>query len=341
MDNSTEPGLVCWFLTPNSSCSTPSDKEMRELSKICSASRLQGYILFSSALVLGLPGSVLTGITAARLPLKPSTLYIRILAASDFLSLIFASLTYYAILDDFIRELESWEEFTKWFGRIFQSFSHWLLVLICLERYVSVRFPLQKARLYTMQMTCLSCLAAFIISSVHFILSSFLYFEAVEATHIKPAIVFLYLTIYIFVPMTLIVLLTSLTAFELKQSQERRRNFMTSVHTSLATKTEVDVTRMMFLTVICFVIFTLPMLLFHIYDRIDAYWLQLEICPVHGVVLELVFYTSASLSFLNHAVNFYLYVFGAPGFRRQFLLFICCRPKMYMKENERTVSTVS
>ncbi|RUS83079.1 hypothetical protein EGW08_009165, partial [Elysia chlorotica] len=279
------------------------------------------YVAFSTALVLGLPGSILALIPLSRMPLKPSTLYIQLLAASDFASLLTASLVYYKIVGQ--KDMTDQDNLIKWFGRTFQCFSHWLLVLICLERYVAVRFPLQKARLYTMQNTSLTCLAVFSLSLVHFVLFAITFIESLKIWNLMFFIIIVFLSVYIFVPMLLITLFTTLTAVEMRRSRRRRQTIVTTVGSSSASKLEAEITRIMFLTALFFVILTLPMLAYHLYDRIDYYWLHTETCPFYKAVDFFVFYASASLSYFNHAVNFFIYMFGAPGFRQQFLSYFC------------------
>ena len=316
-----ETDWFCFYFKPNPNCSPLRRSTLYRIERICSASQAYSYGLFSAALVFGLPGSIFALILVGRLPLKPSTLYIRLLAASDFVALFSASLTYYKIVNN--GDMTHSDDFLKWFGRIFQCFSHWLLVLICLERFVAIRYPLRKARLYTMQTTYLTCIAALFISSVHFILIALDKTKAIESDKYKFYVIMFFLSIYIFVPMLLIILFTTLATVEIRRSRGRRQTIVASGSSSLASKLEAEITRIMFLTALFFVLLTLPMLLYHLFDRIDSYWLHIELCPVDLAVTTLVFYICASLSYLNHAVNFYIYILGAPGFRQQFLILLC------------------
>ena len=204
---------LCIRVNPNLSCPPLSGEEARSVESMCVAVAVQAYILFSAALVLGLPGSVFTLLTISRLPRKPSTLYIGFLAASDFASLVFASLTFYDLSQPGSANLNHTEQFVKWFGRIFQTFSHWLLVLICTERFVSVRYPLQKARLYTMRNTLFTCLAALALSCAFFILFCIEFYGVCKLREFRFFYIMFYLATYIVLPMVLIVIITSLTAF--------------------------------------------------------------------------------------------------------------------------------
>ncbi|RUS83683.1 hypothetical protein EGW08_008531 [Elysia chlorotica] len=340
--NETSIDLICSYLEPNTTCPLPSDSEYRLIKRICAAASSQSYVLFTIALLFGLPGSILTSLTVFRMPLKPSTLYIRLLSGSDFAALAVASLTYYKTLD--MQRATDWEEVSKWIGRGFQAFSHWLLVLICIERFVSVRFPLHKSKLYTMSTARWTCLAAMFLSSIPLALFSLHFSETVVHKKFRFYYIVVYLSIYAFVPMSLIVAFTSLTAAELKRTQGRRRALRAAgSNTNGASKMEADLTRMMFLSAIFFVLLILPFFLFHSFDRIDDYWLHLRFCPVHAAIEYIALFTGSSLCFLNHAINFYIYIFGAQGFRKQFLLLIHWKDKEKEKLHGRTtaLSTVS
>ena len=144
------------------------------------------------------------------------------LAISDFTALLLASLTAYKVVtDQFLTQLEYISFYAT---RIFQAFSHWNLALICVERFVSVRYPFQKSRLYTRRATFLSVGAAFTVSLVPFP-SSFLssaYFSFIY-TDLEAAVTILYKLIYIVIPGGLMIIFTILTARHLRRSVRHRK----------------------------------------------------------------------------------------------------------------------
>ncbi|GFO21651.1 thyrotropin-releasing hormone receptor [Plakobranchus ocellatus] len=321
----TSGDIFCSYYDSNTTCQEPTEGDILQVERICSANITAAYVLFSIALVFGLPGSILALITVLRLSLKPSTLYIGLLAVSDFLSLVGASLTYYTLYTYYTLiknsdPLVEWEEFSKWFGRIFQAFSHWLLVLICLERFVTVTYPLHKVKVYTLHNTVYTCIAASALCCIPFLMFCLRYLKVVTYSKFRFISIVIYLTIYIIVPTLLIILFTALTALQLRRSQQRRRTVLTPVDMERSTKMEADLTRMMFLTAIFFVIFTLPMAIFHIINQANFYLIRRKLCPVEYAISKLIFYSTANLSFFNHAANFYLYLISARGFRKRFLL---------------------
>ena len=143
--------LVCPALTP---------EDMRQIEALAKVNFILIYTVFSVALVLGLLGSIFTVITIllgsrsavspsrSRSTVNPFTVYICTLAGSDFISLFLASFTVYKVNE--YGHVPDQENIVLVF-RIFQSFSHWILTLICLERFISIRFPLRKSKIYTMK----------------------------------------------------------------------------------------------------------------------------------------------------------------------------------------------
>ncbi|RUS85926.1 hypothetical protein EGW08_006329, partial [Elysia chlorotica] len=307
---------LCFKLQSSSTCSPPTVSDLQRFQAMCSASKTQSYVVFSAALVLGLPGSILALILLGRMPTKPSTLYLRLLAVSDFVALVSLSVTYYEITG--YHHVTNLDNLLKWFSRIFQSFSHWLLVLMCVERFVAVRYPLHKARLYTIRITYVTCFAVFLVSSIHFLLFPMTFvIKSLANGNYFFYVTLMYFSIYIFLPMILIVLFTNLTALEIRRSRRRRQSLVMTVSNSLAFKMEAEITRIMFLAVLSFVLFLLPKLLLYIFYIVDLYLLHIEKCPEYMAAFTVSYNTFTSLSYLNHAVNFYIYMLGAPGYRRQ------------------------
>ena len=153
----------CAYYFSDKSCPSPTVDEMSQIDIICWVLEIQIDTIFCVALALGLPGSVLVVVTVTSMATSPSTVYMVLLSLSDFIAL-FSGLQIFKLpnmgtftLDDMI---------PMWFCRVFQAFSHWSLALICLERFVTVQFPLHKSRLYTMKATKASASAAFLISIV-------------------------------------------------------------------------------------------------------------------------------------------------------------------------------
>ncbi|GFN74394.1 thyrotropin-releasing hormone receptor [Plakobranchus ocellatus] len=304
----------------------PANNDLRnQIRTLCKAAAIKNYAIFSIALALGLPGSVFALITVATMPASPSIVYMGMLAASDFLALTLASVTMYRASDQ-----NSWpyEWFLIWSGRIFQAFSHWMLALICLERYVSVRFPLQKSRVYSMKLTWMSTAVVLIISSIPFAMMCFIEFDIYDIGDLTNTLV--YNIIYIFIPLIFVVLFTILTALKLRSGARRRQTMIVPSSRRHSSKMESELTRIMFVTAIFFFLLTLPWSFMYILDRFFVYVFEFSLCLLKQALFYMIFFTTLSISFINHSINFYVYYFFAKGFRRQFLrIFSCKREARY------------
>ncbi|KAK3803820.1 hypothetical protein RRG08_041369 [Elysia crispata] len=296
----------------------------RQIEAVKEATETQVDTIFSIALVFGLPGSVLALVTLSSMAVSPTKRYMSFLMVSDFAALLLASWTAFRIT--------SYQPFTKlerisiYVSRIFQAFSHWNLALICVERFVSVRYPFQKSRLYTRRATFLSVGAAFTVSLVPFPGSylSGVYFDFIYSD-LEVAVTILYKLIYIVIPGSLIIIFTILTACHLRRNVRHRETIgsLAEQNSRRSVTMETLLTRMMFVTVVCFAVFTFPWAFIHIFHRLLWYETYILICPLANTIFENIFFTLWAFSVLNHAVNFYVYCACAKGFRNQFARVIC------------------
>ncbi|GFS23526.1 FMRFamide receptor-like [Elysia marginata] len=313
----------CGYTFSDKTCPPPTPEEMRQIDAVCYALEVQIDTIASVALIFGLPGSVFALITVCNMAVNPTTLYMGCLAVSDFISLIFG-IQVYRFPDD--GSLTYTEIAAIWFGRIFQTFSHWTLALICLERFVSVRFPTQKRNLYSLRNTGLSVGVIFIVSVTPFIANCAYYMNHDYEEDLNLALTIIQNLFYITAPGALIVVLSSLTAIQLKRAAKRRETMTSSSSVSdRSSRMEADLTRIMLLTSVCFVVFTLPWGAINTFDRVRNLF-----CPWTEAVYSFFFYGFVSITFLNHAVNFFVYYACARGFRNQFWLVICRKSKVNM-----------
>ena len=306
-------------------CPPLTAEELRRMKAVNETIHIQVKIIFSIALIFGLPGSVLALVTLSSMVVGPTTRYMSFLAISDFTALLIASLSAYKVTTDhFFTQLDY---ISFYVPRIFQAFSHWNLALICVERFVSIRYPFQKSRLYTRRATFLSVGAAFTVSLVPFRGSylSHVYFNFIYID-LETAVTVLYKLIYIIIPGGLIIICTILTARHLRRNVRHRETIgsQSEQNSRRSVTMETQLTRLMFVTVVCFAVFTFPWAFIHIFDRL--LWIRALnlFCPLAYAIFSNIFYTLWAFSFFNHAINFYVYCACAKGFRNQFLRVICC-----------------
>ncbi|KAK3781583.1 hypothetical protein RRG08_048921 [Elysia crispata] len=306
-------------------CAPLTVEELRWIEAVQEATQTQMDILFSIALVFGVPGSILALVTLSSMAVSPTKRYMSFLMVSDFAALLLASWSVYrATRGQFFTQLE---QIGVYVFRIFQAFSHWNLALICVERFVSVRYPFQKSRLYTRRATFLSVGAAFTVSLVPFPGSylSGVYFNFIYKD-LEAAVTILYKLIYIVIPGGLIIIFTILTARHLRRNVRHRETIGTQSeqNSRRSVTTETQLTRLVFVTVVCFAVFTFPWAFIHIFRHLFWNGTYNLICPLADTIFENITYTLWAFSFFNHAINFYVYCACAKGFRNQFVRVICC-----------------
>ncbi|KAK3774268.1 hypothetical protein RRG08_027286, partial [Elysia crispata] len=214
----------CAYYFSERSCPWPTVEEMQQIDKVCQASEIQMDIIFSLSLVLGLPGSVLVVVTVSSMEVNPSTIYMKLLAISDFIALALGVQMF---------KMPNEGNFTiddlrpMWLCRLFQAFSNWNLAMMCLERFISVQFPMRKNRIYTIRNTKVSGLMAFLVSATPFFWSCVHYAVYDYIGHMALHLNIVHNLVYSLVPGAFIVIFSTLTALRLKKERKRRKS-MTS-----------------------------------------------------------------------------------------------------------------
>ncbi|GFR77734.1 thyrotropin-releasing hormone receptor [Elysia marginata] len=142
----------CSFLNINlSTCQPLESVDTQEtISALCGAADRMFTVSFWLACALGLLGNGLAILTIASLPLTTATFYVCLLAVSDLLAIMVRG-TLQLMLDNTIIVLRNSKTFNM-AGLLFDYFaslSNWLLVLICFERFLTIRFPLKKRTCFT------------------------------------------------------------------------------------------------------------------------------------------------------------------------------------------------
>ena len=119
--------------------------------------------------------------------------------------------------------------------------------------------------------------------------------------------------VYILVPGALIITFTTASALQLRRRAKQRERLAGSANLEQFSRLDSVLTRMMFAVSTGFVLINLPWVAIHIYDNV-----RILFCPVTEVVFNFFYYGCLSLTFVNHAINFYVYFALSKGFRRQF-----------------------
>ena len=271
-------------------------------------------------LTFGVPGNVFILLTVSRMAVRPTALYLGFLAVSDVMVL---GLSYFDIFDIlYFLNMSVRYCFAFYFSLMtFRTFSDWILIFLCVERFVSLRFPLQKHRLFTKRTVLLSIGLAFSIPAS----ISTLFFSLFTFSSQDFKIVSMYndliMLFYIVLPGALITIFAILSTFQLKKKSQLRNALFPERRFQKSVAMETQLTRLMYVTVACFLFFTLPWTFLGFYQRIrEIRPLRMENDCVYKFV-----YSFWVLLFINNSINFYAYCACAKGFRKNFIRVISCK----------------
>ncbi|KAK3769315.1 hypothetical protein RRG08_067237, partial [Elysia crispata] len=222
------------FHTLNSHPHRHSNDKLQFLYLILAASNIKKYNLIVLA-VIGVPSNALTVATILSMhALSPATFFVVLLAVFDGCALIVKllgnQLGQHGMQDHlwFCKHIEPLSIF-------FSTTANWILVLICLERFISVCYPLKKAYLFTKRRSYI-CATILIGSLFAFIMTALGVTRTVQnniCTTEQRFIsfydnVWLYLNValHLFVPFVLIALLTAFIIYGLQRSRKHRISLM-------------------------------------------------------------------------------------------------------------------
>ncbi|GFO34037.1 LOW QUALITY PROTEIN: FMRFamide receptor [Plakobranchus ocellatus] len=225
ISNHTNPykkSFKCSFLLINmTTCSTlQSPDEIDTIRSICRAKNIVIDVGVWCIVVPGLVGNGLVIFTIKSMPKSTSTFFVGLLAVSDGLALCMEII--YRVLE--IQGLSlDWETYIGLYGVVleyFPSYSNWLLVLICLERFLSIRFPLQKRSLLTMRRAKLSALVLALV----LLLAYGVVYKTID--YLKFDVIDMINILYAVLPLSLLTILIALISCHLRHVQRSRKKIM-------------------------------------------------------------------------------------------------------------------
>ncbi|XP_035826813.1 uncharacterized protein LOC101845940 [Aplysia californica] len=312
-------------------------EEADQIRLLCNSADIMWEVLFWFAIVSGILGNGLAVFTIASLPLSTATFYVGLLACSD-MAAVFIRGTSYILEDNMVytRVSVTWNMFHM-LGDFIVSYSNWLLVLICLERYLTVRFPLHKRYIFTVKHARISAvvLAAVLFTAFNVIVWEIGYFN--------PTIFHVTNLLYSLLPLILILGFIFLISHQLRKIQDKRKSLNAHVqspktHSAASGDDEINsnatqrltvrarsplqeiarlensITMMMTVAAIFFSILTIPgCILMYMFHYFSAEWNT----PFLRALWYMLYKISQILTFLNLSVNFFLYFLSAKKFRSQ------------------------
>lgn len=233
-------------------------------------------------------------------------------------------------------------------GYLSSDISVWLIVIVTIERFIVVIFPLKSLRLCNLKVARISIalvVVVFVSVNIHFLWSVKLqeyHYNNVTISKCQAQRQFQYLVediwpwvdagIYSFVPFFSIIVLNCFIIRKILLARKTRN--VLSQHTSLSkgnNETEmgkksgemsVKITIMLLSVSFTFLITTLPMNLVLIHSSVSGKSGSEE--DVSFAKQQLMGTLAEMLMYVNHSINFFLYCTTGKKFRGQFQSLLCC-----------------
>ncbi|KAI8767365.1 green-sensitive opsin [Biomphalaria glabrata] len=291
------------------------------------------YYMVLFLMAVGLPGNVAAVVVMLKMKVRtPAVLAVAYMALFDSLALISKSISYgleYEKVD---------------FGVVgcklyyvpvvaCSSIANWTLVLICAERFISVTYPWKRSQIIKFRYLHKTVIAISVVLSIYFTIHFCVFFEWVDG---KCRIVNSYLA-YRFIrqavstlsPLILIIICTVSVMRKVSFSKVNRNITM---QTKLSRrKLEAFMSRIMITTAILFFVLNIPYIV-----CVSILWPALDFTRRLDVVILI--NISYFLRDSSHALNFYIYVISAKGFRKQFFLII---KEFLFKEKKKREASIA
>uniref|UniRef100_A0A2C9M8P8 G-protein coupled receptors family 1 profile domain-containing protein n=1 Tax=Biomphalaria glabrata TaxID=6526 RepID=A0A2C9M8P8_BIOGL len=220
---------------------------------------------------------------------------------------------------------------TSFIVNFFSMMTNWTLAYVCLERFISVCYPLKKIYLVTL-LRCVACVAITAAAMLSYFVPVFslMFFWNYNDTscwvHNEYDEFYFYYhrwineTLVLFIPYTAVVVLTFVIVVKLKVNAKQRRKSLQSTGSANSKtpcsytervikeneRVESTLTIMLICTAILFIVLTLPSFLYFIIDKNSLRY------PLIFKQLKYILYDS------THAFNFFIYFFSAAKFRCRF-----------------------
>lgn len=317
--------------------------EVDTIATLCEAADIIWITGFWFSVVSGIVGNGLAILTIASLPTSTATFFVGLLASSDLIGVCIQVLVQYMDTYQIYSRVSAPWKVSVMFYDTCVSYSNWLLVLICLERYLTVRFPLHKRYYFTLTHARVSGGAlALLIFCIYNIATWTLGYDNMKMYKIRNVF-------YAGLPLAFILVIISLISYQLRKIHRDRQTLNGRVHSRMGlssmddqqsaaldsgkgsgnsplqeiARIENSITIMMLAAAVCFSILTIPnCVLLYTYLDYAVSWNT----PVLRARWHLFQRTSQFLTSLNLSVNFLLYFLSAKKFRTQLVQVIFSKP---------------
>ncbi|KAL8559280.1 hypothetical protein ACOMHN_059971 [Nucella lapillus] len=291
---------------------------------------------------VGLPGNFLSLVTILRMkPYSQPSLYVALLALTDNLCLVckllFIELTRYDIdLTDFGCQ------FLYFIGHMTSIYANWLLVMMTVERFLAIWFPLKVSSWCTRRRSvvgvCLMLLATMTLCSAYFVMTGQDYHEGnyycTVYEEYQDMMNFVWYWVdglmFALVPCILLTIFNTLIVVGIRRANSIQRqltedstcrNKQAKGQAMEQLRQQRQITLMLLTISVVFIILILPNCIFFI---CKPYWKVERSDILRWANYKCVEQFAYFLADVTHAINFFVYFFSTKKFRGRVLSMVCC-----------------
>ncbi|XP_035827491.1 putative G-protein coupled receptor F59B2.13 [Aplysia californica] len=320
------------------------EEDVQESYSMCQSRLTLRLVIPWLILAIGVPANLVALFTMLRMKKSTGTCYVALLAAADMTNiLVVCPLQIFGF-----GQTDALCKMSQFLTNFTGCFANWTLVLICLERWITVRFPLQKNFYFTFRRAWLAAL----ILGIVLLIPNAVYLATVGVSpetnnecgilpeHLDAVRKYLIPTtsyLYVPIPAGFLFLFIILIAVELRKLQRSREEIMGAksynsssgngnivLQRQLAdqARTEHALTIMLLIAAFTFVLLTLPLFLVTV-KAMPSYF-KVGKNPLSSARFFMFHTVAKGLEVFSHAINFFIYFLSARKFRSELLKNWCC-----------------
>ena len=316
------------------------------------------YVYLPTVLIVGVAGNALSIIimTSRRYSQNTSRMYLIALALSDSMALFtqpFQKAFFHKLVGMDLRSLSDIGCKIFFIARRGSKMtSSWFVVLLCVDRFIAVWFPL-KAKLICTKRTAIISMICLYIAVLGWTLAfswaskvsnnGMCYPDAYDRKNPDEVALFGRMVkagsfLYSIIPMIILGVLSPMIVFKISRHAKKRMEMANNVGVTKQTTESSKITAMLLGIVVAFIVLVLPITVLHN----AAYELKLNTFADNAVGFDIFKQVAQILEQLNHSINFFLYVLTSKKFRN-ILSTMFCKIREESRNNDMStrISTVS
>lgn len=222
--------------------------------------------------------------------------------------------------------------------------SSWFIVLICLERFVAVWFPLKVKLICVRKLVISNVIAAYLVMIIYNGLWQFSSdivdgkcvpgYTTEETQDMYTGFLLAGSCLYSLVPISILLVFSPITVIKLLIEEKKRKKFMTVGNR--ASSELKKITTMLLLVAFAYTILVAPITSMHIYSN----FIGVDIFTYNQTSFQFYREFAQMLEQLNYAINFWLYIMVSDKFRNRVRAILCCAA-LVTKKSKRDPKKIS